>query len=900
MQNAKKSSPEMILFYLSFSRIIASISATSLEGAYLCDSLPDEGTISYSYGGSGLDSFVGTNLLQEMLYDPTCKFDSKCIDKYLPDIIKAMIFAGAGIIVGVLVLVLFLLFSPCLCSRRCRRWSGWKRVKESPMAHDFNPKLGHILLALTALVCIGGIVYIGLIGRQKVEVNSGLNSALCETYRFLNESLNGGSVVSFDTSLNYQVTAQFPGLNNASSVLRNVSSLVAPGSELLTSLDNFMNYTGLIENELTTLQGWLFALSASMLKNKISNRHTSLLSTNFSVLSTSQYSPINPSMISVNNSLGGVLTSIRSQVRPFVLSGVDSVYYTLDTTAVSLDSFVKNLTNVVESSVLSNLSLIHDITHYFDLTLIIVLVLSFLPIFFSLFVVIKGVYFSNRDTYTDPNIRPVSPTFVSTFMWFTLLYTVIIFFVSGAVLIVANLISSTCLIMEDAGTVAAKLSFRFGSPSIASQVVGITQQCLQAGTDGDLLSAIIINGQSTARDKLNTLAALSGQLSVIENAVNSGTANTNLSTDVYLNNLGRYVGEVGDLLVITKTTNDTVIAKDASLAPKSSAPIFSTNYANGLSVYNTVVTSVPQCADRSVAQANTPIGVQALLANYTFNSNTKTYAIPGFSSVLTILQTNGVSTGVNTCPSSAQPTLNLVPWGNLLSLKLKVMADSALLCSAPVVKYNATTYLFNTTLSTTTCNRAQYQTYMQDYGTKISQQAQEVDSTVDTYFESIFDILWSVLLDQLTEPIQIVSSTLNCQFISIRWNALFESLCRTFAPNLIRLGNALFALGFLGVFSLIVEIVIWRHLKDNKCHWQDYIESPEDARRVNQRMSVFANMRLSGLWNAWGSQLFSRRSSVSGSHPGAGRNSLIEMAPIPDDQEVADTSNPRKIEISKN
>ena len=856
---------ENLLGLLGLLLLSKSAAVTNLTtAAYLCDSVATETQLMFSPGGSGLDSFVGTNVLQELLYDSSCHFDSSCISKYTSDLIRSILLAGGGIVMGLIVLIGFGAFSPCFCSRRWRQWSGWKRVKESPVAHNFNPKLRRIIFFLTCVVSVGAVVNIGLITRQKSEVKSGLDSALCETYRFLNQTLYGGSAIVFDTSQNYQLTAQFPGLTQAKSLLGNLTALVAANGTLMSSLNEVMNKTGIVEGEMTRLQQWLFALNFVMQRNRMQQLHSCLFCTNFTGFPSelSEYNPIHPSMAAVNNSLAGVLTMIRSQLRPFMSNSVGSIYATLNTTSSSISSFVEKLTKVVNQSVLENLGLIHDITTYFDITITVMLVLTVIPICLSLFAVWKGAYQSDKDTYTDPEDPPMSTKMIIASIWITLTYTVIAFFLCGAVLIIAQFLASTCLVMEDAGSVAAKLSFRLGSADVSSKVVGITQQCLQAGTDGDILSAIVVNDESTARDKVNTLTALSGEFEILQKTFHAGGRNTNLSDNVYLGNIGKYVDEVGDLFLVTDATNRTILARNSSLAPSASAAIFSTNYAQGLDVYDDVVFSAPQCADRVVSRNRTPAGVQYLLSNYTFDASAGTYSIPGMTSMLTELSSHGVTTGVLQCPAGSSPSMNKLPWGNLLSLKIAIMANTTMKCAVPRVSYNATTYMYNSTLVESSCNTVVYRNYMHNFGEQIHNQSVKVDEAVANNFDSILDTVWSVIYDQLMQPIQNLGSDLNCQFISIRWNSLFVSMCKTFTPSLIQLGNSLIGLGFAGLFALVIEIIIWRHLKDNYCHWKDYVASPEEARRATARASMFANIRLSALWNAWGSALFARGSVI--------------------------------------
>jgi hypothetical protein len=834
--------------------------------AYICDGVVDQQTVYITWGGSGLDSFVGYNLIQELLYDQSCSFNSSCFTRYMSTILSTVLMASVGLLVCLLIIFLFALISPCFCSRSCRRWRGWKRLRERSVAGDFNLKIRRIMVGIVGVAVIVTLAVFGLIASQKQDVDSGLKSALCEIYKFLNQTLNGGEAVVFDTSLGYSLNAQFPGLYITSAIFQNITELVSPNSTLMGTMNTVMNESGIIEGELSLLQQWFAALNSNMQYNKANGLHTCIFCTNFSSnpSDTSQYNPTNPSMLETNNSLAGQLTVIRSQLKAFVTSGSDSVYNTMKRTASSLNSFIDQLTRVVYSNVLQNIDLIDRIMDYIDIGIIALLCLTVVPMGLLIFVLVKGLFISARGAgnYSDPHRPPMSPKFVMASIWITFVYTMIVFVFAGTILLGAYVLGSVCLIMEDAGSVAAKLSFRFGSASSSSVVVGITQQCLKQDTDGDILSAIVVSGEATARDKINSLTALSGQFSVIMDTVKRGDLSVNLTNNYFMSNLGRYIDQVGDLYLIKQDTRDTRVVTSSLYKPNSTAAIFSTDYTYGMDVYDELVFSVPQCEDRQVFRNDTPAGVIPFLTNYTFNDNNFTYLISGLSSFFQTLDALNVSVGVNTCPSLSAPSANLVPWGNLVSNKQSIISNKNFRCSTPNVTYVNATYTFVKQLTTKTCNQSEYRDYMHNFQSTVSHQSTRVDDSVAKYFDNIFGSAWNLIYGKLMEPIQQLSSAMNCQFISTRWNSLFRSMCITFTPSVIKLGNTFFILGFLGVLALLIEIVIWRHLKDNLCLWEDAVKNPDADHHIHARASGFANIRLSGLWHAWGSSLFGRNSSV--------------------------------------
>ena len=798
--------------------------------AYVCNSVIATRVLPrVSKGQSGLDSFVGRNILQELLYDPDCNFDSICLHKYLNEIILTLVTVGSGIIMAAIMIVCFGLFSPCFCSRRCRQWKGWKRLREYEFAHDMNGKLRNILGVLFGVVVLASLIDIGLAAQGKWEMDTGLNSALCSTYEFLNETLNGGEATVFQDSQGYVVDAQFPGLTHAAEVLTNLTNVISPNSTLVVKLGELMTTVRRVEQEYVLLESTFDSLTEVMRANNFSNHHECIFCRNFSKFPSDSYPnhPVNPSAEAITNSLAGVLTDMGSRLKPFLIDSLSLLYNILNDTSSGIDSFVSNLTSLINDTVLKNLDLIYDIFKIFDISIILALSLTALPILMGACVLAVGAYGSARgDIYSDASHPPTAPWVAGLPIAVTFVTTLFTFLVAGVLLVAAYGLASVCLVMEDAGSIAAKMSFRFGTPEISARVVAIVGQCLRSDSDGDILSAITIDADSTARDKIGALTALGGEFTVMRNAIDNGQTNTNLSTNRYLSNMGVYLASVGNLYIITAEEQANMLSNFSDFIPTNSSLVFNTSEAIGEALFNETARTAPQCAPRSVWSNSTPPGVLQALSNYTsIPGPIPGYSVGGYVDMISALTLNNVSTGVNdTCPAVAVPDANLVPWGNLVSTKIAMMNKTTYRCDQPGVQYTPSTMSYSPLSVQLHCNASAYGTYMATFGARIATQAARVDAVVGANYQNIFDQLWSVIYDELMQPAQWLGSTLNCQFISLRWNTLFNSLCMVLTPTLILLGKLLLGLGFAGVYVLVMQIAVWRHLKDNMCLWQDTVK----------------------------------------------------------------------------
>lgn len=834
---------ELVFLLLHSSEVLGAEPDILANTSYVCDAYKTEGVLNLARVGSGLDSFVGENVLQVMLYDPTCKFNSACFKKYMSSLINAIVVAGGGIMMVIIVICAMLVFSPCMCSRRWRRWAGWKRIKEYSFAHDFNPRLRPALLASVVVVAIATFVSIGLVATQKEDVKSGLNAALCETYKFLNQTLNGGDSTVFQDSQGYTVSARFPGLHNASGIVTELASVVAPTSPLVVKLEDLMAKMGAIERPYRALSDQVVSVNEMMLANKELDYHECLLCRNATADARDPDNPVAPSMGALNNSLSGVMVMLRATLAPFVANSLGPIYDTLTNTAATLDSFVAQLVTTFNGTVLSNLDQINSLFKFFDITVIIAIVLTMFPLTLTVLVVYRGTYRSAREgVYNDPDHPPTSPLVASVSIWVTFGYTVIVFLIAGIILVAANVLASGCLVMEDIGSVAAKMTFRFGSATVSTRVLAIVQQCLRDQTNGDMLSGIIVDGTSTARDKVNALTSLAGEFAVLYAAVQGGKGGKTLVDNKYLVNLGKYLDSVGDLFLVTAESKARLV-NNSALSPDTLTTLTQRE------LYDYVVACGPQCAERTVYQASTPDRVLRLLSDYTKDVNGD-ISVPGVENARAELHTGGNVAGDNTCPVG-DPVVGVSPWKDVVSLKKSVM-NADLTCFTPrPVTYSATTYLFSSEIPSRQCSLTEFGTQMRNYKTQFLNDATAVDAAVDTNFNPIFDEIWSVIYDELFAPVQWIGETLNCQFVSMRWNALYRSLCVVFTPTMIRLGQTLFTLGFVGIFFTVVQIIVWRHLKDNFCLWQDAVQaSGRPSIRLGRRVSTFTRLRPEALWNS--------------------------------------------------
>jgi hypothetical protein len=195
----------------------------------------------------------------------------------------------------------------------------------------------------------------------------------------------------------------------------------------------------------------------------------------------------------------------------------------------------------------------------------------------------------------------------------------------------------------------------------------------------------------------------------------------------------------------------------------------------------------------------------------------------------------------------------------------KTVMEATMRCSyvGPVV-YDSKALTYSTSITNSSCTMTAFGTKMRGFRTEIATAASAVDAVVTTNFDPIFNELWDVASEKLFVPVQWIGETLNCQFVSLRWNTLFRALCVVFTPTMIRLGKTLFTLGFAGIFFTVVQILVWRHLKDNHCLWSDAVGfNARASARLGRRVSTFTRLRPTGLINSFRDSAAWLRSMIS-------------------------------------
>jgi hypothetical protein len=802
--------------HATYNSILSDNAASACDGVVSTSSV----SVSTSNYSAGYDSFVGTNVLQEMLYDPNC-VDIGCFSDYMSPLITAIFAASVGIIMALFTLILLGLISPCLCSRRCRRWRGWKQASEyKEVRNQMHPIAKRFLWVMFGLLTIGSLTDLILVARNDANMQSSLDKSLCETYRFMNETLNGGSTVIFEDNYGYLVEAQFPGLDNLSDVLANVTELASPNSTLMQSLYELVNVTEPIEVALVNLTSTYATLNTVMGLNAQVEAHWCVFCTNFSYYQVDTFynHPNHPSVKAINSSLGELITEFRREIVPVINTTAPELYTTLTDIQSSLDSFVGALNTYIYDMILGNIDIFRSVFTYFNIAVIVLLIVSAVPIGFVFW---EMKYGSKRPISVLPSLAP---------FYVTTGFTFFVFLVSGLLVLAAYFAASTCLIFEDMGSVASKISFRFAdSSSVADSVAQIAVQCLSKTTNGDILDGIIVDRDSTARDKIDALTLLSAEYDTLHQAAVNGIENAPLAEDIHLVNMGTYLKSVGNVYVVSPKTLERWSTDDRYLEP--SSPVLA-------EVWELAAESTPQCPNRVIETTNTPSGVLEYLSNYTISKTDSEWTLAGINTMNSEYIANNINTGVSTCPSGSYSSLDQIPWGNIQNTKLSVNNYSTFDCDQSTVDQGLDGFYYANATSVN-CTFDQYAEYMAGFGDQIIEQAATLDALVEANFDLILNSIWSIIYDDLLAPVQYLGEQLNCQFISARWNGLTAALCGEFTPNLINLGKTMFAMGFVGLFLMIIQFILWRHRVDNYNLWKD-----AETSRGPQQFSTYSPERI--------------------------------------------------------
>ena len=634
--------------------------------------------------------------------------------------------------------------------------------------------------------------------KHRGRIPEGAKGFICEAFKFSDFVVNG-----------YESEHEFLGLENVDSIVGNLSGMVESNSSLMVSISNIVDQTLPISVSVNVFLEYL--------------SHTSLVLGDPTNNFVGQYecifckqlndSMVQDSIISISSSLASSLAQVRENVQSQLSGdGLVSIQSSLASASSVIDSFKHEVENGVSSGLIENHEMFDKILSYINTASIVIISSIGVPAIMVIITVFFGVFRSSIKSYSDPKIRPRNPLFSSCSWCITFLFAFLFFLLAGILGLVAYASSSACEVLGDMHRFISILPTE-------SNMKDILTNCLTLNGSGDILGSIPTGNGTTAKDTLNISSLINSQFDVLTLLSSS----TQFSTIPQLVNLFDSLSNYGSLYTISPNAINAV-STDPSFHPSPQLIAHLGSLSTFESLMQSGLEGVPDCDGRlNISGAN------------------------GFYNTLSMF---GVDIGADstlTCPASFAnlnpPNLALAhPFEIIMDWKIQVLSHTFRCDSVFISVDPSGTISSNRTPAY--CSWAQWIQYVNDMHNQLVTYAQNVDTTQANTLNAISNDLRDIVQGTVLPQIDTLANGLDCKFMYTSFNNIYGDICYLQTPGLIYAAITWFVFGALSLICILIEFVIWRHLRDNLSIWLDFKNQHSSSIRVSQIEAAIPSPRI--------------------------------------------------------
>lgn len=697
-------------------------------------------------------------------------------------------------------------------------WCCWKE-RAKPRNMGKKTKIFVLSLFLIYLGSLAADVVYSLRFRDKLVL--GARSFFCEGFRFSDNVLNGYSADSH----------VFAGVSNLPNQMTELSNMVAPNGQVLQSVNTIVGQTSSIEfavGEFVLYLNHMADVFGDATNAQVGNYDCPFCRSCCSSVN-SQASMVSTASDAISSSLASGLVQTRATVAD-AMSGptVVSVRDALASAQSTITDFTSQVESGVNTALIQNRAIFEDVVKYVGIATVSIVGSMGLPTLLLILAVFVGVFRSRQSSFSDPHQKPRNPCVASCGCCVSFLFAFFLFLLAGILGIVAYVLASTCEVIADPNELINLIATRTGSGS-SGPMTDILNTCLTADGSGDLMGAIKVNGAS-ARDSFDFTTSINNEFDRVSALVNSADA-VDFSANPALVALFDAMYQFGSLYVLSSSAADRVDS-DASLQP-SPALVAAAGSPTVQALILEAVSGVPDCGGRTGVSLSGPTGdlLRQLLPNV--SPSATTVDLNGLSALYAQVDAAGIDVGAASavCPAgfaSLNPpdATMAAPFDTLMNWRSEVLSHS-FRCDALVVTANAAGAPQGAVMPQS-CSWSDWLVYVDTMRTTLEAKAQAVDAAQDSALTGINTDLRAVVQGTVVPAVDGLVNSMDCKFMHERYVGIYEGLCWIHAPGMI--GSVITWLVFGGLYWLciIIEFVIWRHLKDNMSIWRDSKECEYD------------------------------------------------------------------------
>ena len=693
-----------------------------------------------------------------------------------------------------------------------------------------GPKTKIFVLSLT-LAFIGVVIADTVFAaRYREKINQGADGFLCEAFRLADNAVNG----FVDTDAGGNTLHRFIGIENVASKVHAVDQMVQPASPTIQTLLAVLDETSPIKFAVNEFLAYLEHMNdvLSDSTNVAVGPYTCVFCSTCCSAGSGGTSQLGSTIASVRDSVASALVSVRQTVADSLTGdGLAGVRDSLSSASNSVDSFKTSFEDQLGSALVDHRGLFESIVQYIGIATIVIICLMALPTLLLLLVVGVGAL------RHESKHRPRHPCFASSSWCLTFLFAFILFLIAGILGLVAYLESSVCEILADPDSLIANGYFRTGSDN--GQTKDILSTCFTRAGTGDLLGTIALGNGKTARDSLSISAMINDQFDRLQSAT---SGNAQFSENSAVVDLLDAMRDFGSLYTIMPNKLDEIRNDPQNQIPGPMAA--SLGQSTLAALLRVSLGGVPDCTDRTAVPLAGPAGdmlKQALVAAGVTIANGQTSVdLTGAASLYTALTDAGIDIGIrgSSCPADfvSLPTPSSGhPFDAFMEMKTDVVTHTFRCDGITVAALDGGEA--GVTAVPRTCTFTEWIAFVSDLQVTLRAKAAAIDGIQQATMDKINTDLRQTVQDTILPVIDDLVDGLDCKFLFTRLVGAYTSLCWHQAPGLIGSVVTWLIYAVLCWLCILVEFVIWRHLRDNRSIWKD-MHRPDSSRDSSSEGSV--------------------------------------------------------------
>ncbi len=774
---------------------------------------------SYSPQDASLvDYQVGSpNYIEETILDVTCTNIVDCLKDERSSMVATGFRVGMAFLLAAITILLWLVMSPCACCqcyRGCGLWCCCKVSERKSGGRNMHRHLFYFLTIVFVIFVAGLVAALIYAVNYAGMVNDGGQNMLCQAYSLASETLNGNSPgIYTDPYTGETATHLFVGTEEIGAAIDSLDAAFAPSSPVLSSIDDTITETVDLTYTLESFAAYL------TFTNAVLGSETNMNVGSHECLACKACcggggSYMDQLTTVFTQSYAVTLAGLRTEISDnLVGAGLDSVRSAVD----KADELITDLNDRFEASIghalVNNKDMIDTVLIASKWTIIGLLILVALPTILLLINVIWGVFLGNRSSYKDPYEVPGHPLAASCGWCWAFFYAILILLVAGAFSVLGYIEGSTCLMTANSDQFIDDVFFRLDAASDSSNQdlhTGL-DTCFKSTGSGDLLDEVVVveSTGTTAKDILSFAQVMSNDLDVVFDVV---TAPVKIMEEPVFIRLLWVLREFGSMYLLPVET----ITELRGSVTGSYQAMFESGFGG-----------VPDCSGRQQVPLNGTIGswVRAALVaagseNVPSDHPLSFVDLPGSAEYFSDSQVAGQSLGTTgvSCPGYNPSDVHNSPWDVLMVGKMDVLDKTDYRCDKLSITRSAANEAV-VVVSSVACNFAEFTAYIASLADDLEAQARLVDAAAAATATKIDTNIRDPIQQDIIPFLNEISNGVDCRFIYDRWLYMYRSLCWDQAPGFIGLSYTLIGLAVLAWIALLVQFMLWQHLRANWTAW---------------------------------------------------------------------------------